>query len=138
MNDIKHTVLLNVPIDEVWSHLTDSEKLASWLMPNDFKAEVGAEFTFRSQPMGDWDGIVHCKVIELKQPTTLIFTWGSNVIEIPTQVSFELKDLNGKTELTLIHSGWDQQPPEVQKIRDMFDQGWGSKILRQFVEVVER
>jgi uncharacterized protein YndB with AHSA1/START domain len=42
--------LLPYPPDKVWRALTQSAMLAEWLMPNDFKPEVGHRFAFRSQP----------------------------------------------------------------------------------------
>lgn len=38
------------PPEKVWRALTESELIASWLMPNDFWAEVGHRFTFRTRP----------------------------------------------------------------------------------------
>ena len=29
----------------MWEHITDPEKIADWLMPNDFDANVGKEFS---------------------------------------------------------------------------------------------
>ena len=53
---------------------------------------------------------------------------------------FELKDLGGRTEFTLIHTGWDAnkvtefgQPHSV--IREVMEHGWGDlQRLRQYVE----
>lgn len=40
-------------IEKLWSALTESGKLAKWVMSNDFKAEVGTVFSFvRSQMSG--------------------------------------------------------------------------------------
>ena len=40
-------------IEKVWSALTDSSKLAKWVMENDFKPVVGHRFQFRMQPI-EW------------------------------------------------------------------------------------
>lgn len=53
-------------ISRVWKALTTSEGLALWLMPNDFQPVVGAQFTFKAGPQGDWNGIVECRVTELE------------------------------------------------------------------------
>jgi uncharacterized protein YndB with AHSA1/START domain len=118
--DIKRTVIMNAPIEKVWKAIATSEGLAVWLMPNDFQPVIGHEFTFISQPQRGWDGIVHCKVQELQPPTLLGFTWSGNNME--QYVSFELKDLNGKTEFTLTHAGWSEEHAELREI--MYD-GWG-------------
>jgi uncharacterized protein YndB with AHSA1/START domain len=70
--------------------------------------------------MRDWDGTVYCEVKELQPPSKLGFTWCGNNLE--QYVSFELKDLNGKTEFTLVHSGWSAEYAELREV--MYD-GWG-------------
>ena len=57
MNDMPSAARRAIRIDydfpyapeKVWRCLTDSELLARWLMPNDFHAEVGHRFTFRTE-----------------------------------------------------------------------------------------
>jgi hypothetical protein len=41
---------------------TQSALIAEWLLPNDFKPEVGHRFTLRSQPPPGWNGSVNCEV----------------------------------------------------------------------------
>ena len=57
MADIKFDVHYEQPPEKIWRAITDSETLAKWMMPNDFKPELGHEFQFRAKPMGGWDGI---------------------------------------------------------------------------------
>ena len=38
-------------IEKLWSALTDSNKLAKWIMENDFKPVVGHRFQFRTEPI---------------------------------------------------------------------------------------
>ena len=52
-------------IDRVWAALTSAEALAAWLMPNDFRPEVGHHFTFRTRPAPGFDGIVRCEVLAM-------------------------------------------------------------------------
>lgn len=56
------------PPAKVWRALTDPGLMARWLMPNDFKAEVGHEFTFTTEPVAQvgFDGIVYCRVLEIE------------------------------------------------------------------------
>ena len=51
------------PPEKIWRTLTQAELLSRWLMPNDFAPKVGHRFTFKTKPMGDWDGTVHCEVL---------------------------------------------------------------------------
>lgn len=130
--DIRHIFILNAPIRKVWEAIATSEGLAAWLMPNNFQPVTGQEFHFRSQPVGDWDGIVHCKVTECDPPDRLAFTWSGN--KINTHVSFELKELEGNTQFTLVHSGWTE---EHAMTRGILDEGWGKHTKERLSKLVE-
>jgi uncharacterized protein YndB with AHSA1/START domain len=130
--EIRKTILLNAPIEKVWKAVATSEGIAAWFMPNDFEPVLGREFTLDA---GQW-GISPCKVTELDPPYRLGFDWAKD-----WHIVFELKDLNGKTELTLIHSGWDAdkvtefgEPHAV--VRERMDHGWSrlQLALRDYVE----
>jgi len=129
--NIHKTVVLNAPIDKVWKAVSTSEGIAAWFMPNDFQPILGNEFVFNA---GNY-GISHCKVTELNPPYSLGFDWGKD-----WHISLELKDLDGKTEFTLIHSGWDDEKvtefgEEHTVVRGRMDQGWGDlQSLRKYVE----
>lgn len=118
--DIKRRMIMDAPIEKVWKAVATSEGLASWCMPNDFKPELGFEFTFKAKSMGNWDGIIHCEVMELDPPRKLGFTWNGNNME--HYVSFELTEIGDKTQFELIHSGWSK---EFKMLRDMMYDGWG-------------
>ncbi len=45
------------PPEKIWRALTEAHLIEQWLMTNDFEPRLGAQFTFRAKPMGDWDGI---------------------------------------------------------------------------------
>jgi uncharacterized protein YndB with AHSA1/START domain len=133
--DIKQTVIFNAQIQKVWEAVSTSEGIAAWFMPNDFKPIIGHEFYLQS-PFGSSP----CKVIELDPPNRLSFSWDvSGWI-----VSFELKELDGKTEFTLTHTGWkapDEIVPKVQEknsvIRDRMNAGWESLVNERLRGVVE-
>jgi len=96
--DIRQTAVFAAPIRKVWDAVATSEGIAAWFMPNTFKAEPGVAFELDSGPYGK----SYCKVTELDPPNRLSFAWGDD-----WTVTFELKALDdGKTEFTLIHSGW--------------------------------
>jgi uncharacterized protein YndB with AHSA1/START domain len=92
------------PPAKVWRVLTTREHLAAWLMPNDFEPRVGHKFRFTSKPMGGWDGIVNCEVLELIPERKLSITWTSNMID--TKVTFLLEPDRAGTRLTLLHTGF--------------------------------
>lgn len=95
------------PIEKVWYAIATSEALSEWLMPNDFKLEIGHEFTFKTKPQPGFDGIVKCKVIEFEVPKRLSYTWQGGPLKKPTTVSFELKSKANGTVLCFKHSGFE-------------------------------
>ncbi|MEB6550486.1 SRPBCC domain-containing protein [Heyndrickxia sporothermodurans] len=118
--DIRYTIILNAPIEKVWKAVATSEGIAGWWMPNTFEPVLGKEFVLHAGPYGDSP----CKVTELDPPNRVGFDWGKD-----WHLAFELKEVDGKTEFTLIHSGWDadkvtefNQPHTV--IRGIMDKGW--------------
>ncbi|CAH0232914.1 hypothetical protein SRABI96_02724 [Peribacillus sp. Bi96] len=135
LQDVKQTVILEAPIQKVWDTVSTAEGIASWFMPNDFQAKVGHEFHVQS-PFGPSP----CKVIEIDAPHRLSFTWDTD----GWVVSFILKELNGKTEFTLIHGGWKQPDTILPKpnekssvIRDRMAHGWEQIVHLKLKKVVE-
>ena len=92
------------PPRKVWLALTKSEALAAWLMDNDFKPDVGHEFTLRTDPQPGFDGIVHCKVLELVEEKRLSFSWRGGPID--TVAAFELTPTAKGTELHFTQTGF--------------------------------
>jgi uncharacterized protein YndB with AHSA1/START domain len=116
------------PVERVWRALTDPRALAAWLMPNDFAARVSHEFTFRSDPVPGWDGVVHCRVLACEPPRRLVYSW-HGVTDLPeTTVSFQLDPVAEGTRLRLLHSGFAADPA-LGPIRDILAGGWSSRLL---------
>jgi uncharacterized protein YndB with AHSA1/START domain len=131
--DIRRTLTLNAPIQKVWSAVATSEGIAAWFMPNDFQPVAGYEFHLEAGPYGKSP----CKVTEIDPPRRLSFKWGKD-----WTLTFELRELDGgKTEFTLIHSGWDaDKATEFGEshtvVRERMSQGWAglSAKLAAYVE----
>lgn len=94
-------------IETVWNAIATSEALSAWLMPNDFRLEIGHEFTFNTKPQPGFDGVVKCKVIDFEVPNRLSFTWQGGPLKKPTTVTFELKSATNGTVLHFKHSGFE-------------------------------
>lgn len=92
------------PPAKVWKVLTTREHLARWLMQNDFEARVGHRFQFRAKPMGGWDGVTNCEVLEIVPERKLVMSWNSNMIE--TTVTMLLEPAGTGTRFTLLHTGF--------------------------------
>jgi uncharacterized protein YndB with AHSA1/START domain len=97
--DLRH------PPEKVWRALTDPVLLAEWLLPAmDFRLERGAAFTFKTQPVGGWDGVVQCRITDIEPLRKLSYDWG--VGELATVVTFTLTETASGTRLSLVQSGF--------------------------------
>lgn len=135
LQDIKKTVILETPIQKVWDTVSTAEGIASWFMPNDFQPKVGHEFHVQS-PFGPSP----CKVTELDAPHRLSFSWDTD----GWFISFLLKEVDGKTEFTLIHGGWKEPDTILTKpnekssvIRDRMNHGWEQIVNQGLKKAVE-
>ncbi|MDF2668012.1 MAG: putative toxin-antitoxin system, toxin component [Paenibacillus sp.] len=132
LEDIRKTQVFKASIQKVWNAVATAEGIAAWFMPNNFQPIAGYEFQLNAGPFGDSP----CKVTEIDPPNRLSFKWGKD-----WTLTFELVDLEGDTQFTLIHSGWNADTVtefgETHAIvRDRMSQGWGgiSHKLRELVE----
>lgn len=130
--DIRQTVVLNAPIQKVWSAVSTAEGMSAWFMPSDFQPVVGHEFHINAGPWGKSP----CKVTVIDPPNRLSFNWGKD-----WTLSFELTDIEGKTEFTLVHSGWTAgemtefgEPHDI--VRDRMNGGWVG-ILQKLKATIE-
>jgi uncharacterized protein YndB with AHSA1/START domain len=133
----KEVFLPHAP-ERVWVALTDPRAIAEWLMPNTFRAEVGAEFAFRydAQP-GCGDGMTTCRVLELDPPRRMVWSWvnhkpGESPTKHPMKVEWTLMPERGGTRLVLVHSGLEH---ERWVIGLMMSFGWGT-MLKRFIPKV--
>jgi uncharacterized protein YndB with AHSA1/START domain len=113
----------------VWKTLTTPSLIARWLMPNDFAPVLGHRFTFKTRPMGTWDGVVHCEVLELIENERLVYSWkggsddnqayGASLDSIAT---WTLEPAPGGTRVRLVHSGF--RSPGNDFAYDAMSGGW--------------
>jgi uncharacterized protein YndB with AHSA1/START domain len=101
------------PPELVWKSLTTGELIRRWLMPNDFEPTVGWRFTFQTKPMGSWDGVVRCEVLEVIPNQKLVYSWkgGSQNntaygAPLDSIVTWTLTPVDGGTRLRLVHGGF--------------------------------
>lgn len=125
------------PPEDVWRALTVPELIAAWLMPNDFAAEVGHDFTMKTDPAPGFDGIVHGKVLALESPTRMVWSWrgGGN----DTVVSFRLEPrivmARRGTRLRLDHEGFEGLPGLLTSA--ILGAGWRKILHHQLRAVIE-
>lgn len=95
--------------EAVWRALTDPDRLAAWMYPNDFAPRVGHRFTFRVPPSPRLEhGLtVHCEVLTCDPPRELVFTWVVGDF-LDTRVRYRLEPDGDGTRVWFEHSGFEQ------------------------------
>jgi uncharacterized protein YndB with AHSA1/START domain len=115
----------------VWKTLTTPELMGRWLpmTPNGFAPEKGVRFTYQTKPAGEWDGVIHCQVLEAVPNERLVYAWTGghegNVgygARLETLVTWTLSRTPGGTRLRLVHSGFEL-PKNETAFRNM-GEGW--------------
>ena len=137
---------LPYPPEKVWRALTDGQLIAQWLMPTTFDLStcggnpVGTRFTFKTKPMGDWDGVVHCEVLLAEPPRLLRYSWmgGSETNSkygstLDSVVTWTLTATAGGTHLKMEHAGF--RSPQNDFAYDAMSPGWG-RIIQSIERVI--
>ena len=126
------------PPELVWRALTTPELLAEWLMPNDFRPEVGHRFTMRTKPEPGFDGIVRLEVLELDRPKRMRWSWKGGPLD--TEVVFTLEPAivyaQPATKLVLEHTGFQGLPAVL--VSFIMGSGWGEMLRVLIPELLDR
>lgn len=121
-------VLPHAP-ETVWRAITTPELIARWLMQNDFVPRVGHRFRFHARPMGDWNGVVDCEVLECDPPRRLVYTWvggaegNREAPVLDSTLTLTLTPVDGGTRLKLVHDGF--RSPQNDAGFEAMKEGWG-------------
>ena len=123
--------------DVVWRVLTTPELVGRWLKmaPTGFVAEIGNQFTYKTTPAGEWDGTIHCQVLELVPGERLVYSWQGGHADnvgygslLDLTVSMFLEPVAGGTKLRVIHSGFDL--PRNETAFGSMSGGWKGVVTR--------
>jgi uncharacterized protein YndB with AHSA1/START domain len=140
MDTIRRSIIIDAPIDRVWAFLTETDKIAAWLMPNTFQPEAGAHFTMDCPPGIGSGAPVQCSVREIRPPAAgrarLVYSWEIDEPLIETVLAIDLSEKGDATRLDLVHSGWDQLGPEDGYVRDRHEQGWDMLLAHRLIPLV--
>jgi uncharacterized protein YndB with AHSA1/START domain len=124
----------------VWDCLTQPELLNQWFMKNDFKAEVGHQFTFTNKPKVafGWDGIVYSEVLEVVPQQKLVYTWKAGpqpgVITMDTTLTWTLTPQGEGTLLKLEHKGFKGMKNYMSSF--IMEKGWKINIGKKFQKLL--
>ena len=107
-------------------------------MPTTFEPVVGKEFTFKAEENEKWNGIIYCKVKEVEINKKLVFTWNPG-IDAETLVTIFVSEIEGQTNLTLIHTGWENLPAEMRtQLIDGHSKGWDERFVTKLSELFSK
>jgi uncharacterized protein YndB with AHSA1/START domain len=126
------------PPEKIWRTLTESALISEWLMPNDFESTLGKRFNLRATPIGDWDGVVECEVLEVKPLRLLRYSWNTgsftgemNGSRLESIVTWTLTPLDDGTRVRMEHAGFG---PGNELAYDEMTSGW-TKVVEWLNEV---
>jgi uncharacterized protein YndB with AHSA1/START domain len=122
--------------ETIWRMLTTGALIGRWLMePTGFAAVKGQRFTFKTKAAGEWDGVIHCEVLEATPPQRLVYSWkggheanagyGSR---LDTIVSFTVAKVENGARLRLVHSGFVAPKNDVAFTN--MSEGWRKVVPR--------
>lgn len=126
--------------ETIWKALTRGELIERWLMPTDFEPVPGKHFTFRTRPIGAWDGVVKCEVLEVRPFEKLVYSWKGGSDEngayggrLDSTVTWTLSAVEGGTLLRLVHAGF--RSPQNDFALEAMRGGW-AKVAQRIESVV--
>lgn len=115
LTTIKQRIILQALPNEVYYALLDPKKHSEFTGSKATgKAQVDAEFTA-------WDGYISGKNLELEKGKRIVQEWVTSEWPDgypPSRLEFTFKEVDGKTELTMVHSDIPAEQKEELK------QGW--------------
>ncbi len=139
-DEIRRELVVDAPIERVWSALTEADELAGWF---------GDSAAIDLRPGGratigwsDFDSVAECIVETVDRPTRFSFRWealkDTPVETASTLVEFTLRSEGNKTHLTMVESGFASLPDDVYEERIAENSsGWDAELkeLADYVAV---
>lgn len=116
--------------ETIWKALTTGALMARWVMePHGFEPVVGNRFTYQTTPAGEWDGTIHCEILDLVPNRRFAYSWkgghAGNIgygAPLETIVTFTLEPVAEGTRLRMVHSGFVL--PRNETAFTNMSQGW--------------
>ncbi|WP_128926582.1 SRPBCC family protein [Bradyrhizobium guangxiense] len=126
--------------ETIWKALTSAQLIGRWLMqPTGFEAIEGKAFTFQTTPGGNWDGVIHCQVLEVVPNRRLAYAWKGGDARntgygapLDTVVTWSLTPVEAGTRISLVHAGFVL--PRNESAYSVMSGGW-KKVVRKLDEI---
>ena len=138
---IEHSVLVEAPVEEVWSILTGVDAVPRWLGCMHYEPVVGHVFYMQQsdekRPARDLEGATRCDILSREAPTVFAFSWYLPDTPAP-EVRIQLEQRDDGTRVTLVHDGWEQFDAfKIRSVRDSLAGGWRFFALPNLKRLVE-
>lgn len=133
------------PPAKVWRALTEPDLIAQWLMPSDFRLEVGHRYTMTSLPRPNtgYSGTTAAEVLAYETGRMLSVRW-TDASDAPAAsradwtITWTLEPEGRGTRLFLVHEGFDPDDPGQMRARTLMGGGWRSHVMDALGAVLER
>lgn len=138
-NNIVVRQKINAPVDVVWNALTDRNLLKEWFFDiPDFELLLHHQFNFY-EPGNKKEYHHHCEILEILPNEKLKYSWSyPEFSKEKTMVKWELEEILGGTEVTLMHKGLENFDHLGERFSyESFENGWNEivgKSLKNFLE----
>jgi uncharacterized protein YndB with AHSA1/START domain len=129
------------PPAKVWRALTEPELMAKWLMPNDFRLEVGHRYTYQGFPIpaAGFGGTGHAEVLDFEVGRMLRIAWRAapeDESSLDSTVTFTLEPEGAGTRVFLVHDGFDPDDSLQASSRRFMGSGWPG-VARRIGQVID-
>lgn len=130
----------NIPVNKVWEAISNRDQMKEWYFDlEEFKLEVGFQFTFKGHGHKGELYIHICTITEIVPLKKLQYSWEYEGLSGCSLVTFELFDKGDTTMLRLTHSGLDTFPQNNPDFsRNSFNNGWNIIIGKMLTEFLTR
>ncbi|MGW8779358.1 SRPBCC family protein [Streptomyces sp. NPDC055796] len=121
------------PPGKVWRALTEPELIAQWLMPCDFRLEVGHRYTMTGtpRPNAGFSGTTAAEVLAFEPGRMLAVRWqdASDANRADWTITWTLAPEGRGTRLFLLHEGFDPDDDLQMMARKIMGSGWRTHIM---------
>jgi len=130
------------PPAKVWRALTDPELLAQWMMPGDFRLEVGHRYTMTAapRPNTNFSGTIRAEVLAYDTERMLSVRWQDAVESqgntADWTITWTLHPEGRGTRLFLVHEGFDPDDPTQRMAHRIMGGGWRSYVIGALEKVL--
>jgi uncharacterized protein YndB with AHSA1/START domain len=130
------------PPAKVWRALTEPALVAQWLMPGDFRLEVGHRYRMRADPIpaAGFSGAIEAEVLGFEPGRLLRVGWRDAAGDQAAAwtITWTLEPEGTGTRLFLAHEGFDPASPAQQQARRITGGGWRSRVLLRLRAVLDQ